>query len=161
MNKRLPSPALIISVLALFVALSGTALAAGIVPLAKRALSADKAKTAAIADNAKKLGGQTAAAIQAAAAQAAQAPGPASSVAALVSVKTAPFALAPAGQQMFTAACAAGEKAVGGGFTYDGAALIQPVDSLPTADGSGWQLYLVNFSDSQAGSGTIQVVCIK
>ena len=46
-RKRLPSPALVIAVLALFVALSGTAVAAGIVPLAKRAL---------VADNAKKLG---------------------------------------------------------------------------------------------------------
>ncbi len=47
---RLPGPAMIVALLALFVALSGTAVAAGIVPLAKRAL---------VADNAKKLNGAT------------------------------------------------------------------------------------------------------
>jgi len=41
---------MIVALLALFVALSGTAVAAGIVPLAKRAL---------VADNAKKLNGAT------------------------------------------------------------------------------------------------------
>jgi Collagen triple helix repeat (20 copies) len=56
MRKKIPSPALVIAVLALFVALSGTAVAAGIVPLAKRALTADKAK---VADNARRLGGKT------------------------------------------------------------------------------------------------------
>ena len=58
--RKRPSPALVVALLALFVSLSGTAVAAGVVPLAKRALTADKAK---VADNAKKLEGQTAAAI--------------------------------------------------------------------------------------------------
>jgi hypothetical protein len=49
---RRPSPALVVAMLALLVSLSGTAVAAGVVPLAKRALTAD---------NAKKLGGQSAA----------------------------------------------------------------------------------------------------
>ena len=49
-----PSPALVLAVVALFVALSGTAVAAGVVPLAKRAL---------VADNAKKLQGKTTAQI--------------------------------------------------------------------------------------------------
>ena len=35
-GKRMPSPALVLSVAALFVSLSGTAIAAGVVPLAKR-----------------------------------------------------------------------------------------------------------------------------
>jgi len=47
---RMPSPAMMVALLALFVALGGTAVAAGIVPLAKRAL---------VADNAKKLNGGT------------------------------------------------------------------------------------------------------
>ena len=55
-GRRMPSPALVIAVAALFVSLGGTAVAAGVVPLAKRAL---------VADNAKKLGGQTATAIAA------------------------------------------------------------------------------------------------
>ena len=53
---RLPSPAMIVALLALFVALGGTAVAAGVVPVAKRAL---------VADNAKKLNGLTAAQIAA------------------------------------------------------------------------------------------------
>ncbi len=51
---RLPSPAMAVALAALFVALSGTAVAAGVPALAKRAL---------VADNAKKLGGQTPAAL--------------------------------------------------------------------------------------------------
>ena len=47
---RLPSPAMAVALAALFVALSGTAVAAGVPALAKRAL---------VADNAKKLGGKT------------------------------------------------------------------------------------------------------
>ena len=50
-KTQLPSPAMIVALLALFVALGGTAVAAGVVPLAKRAL---------VADNAKKLNGLTA-----------------------------------------------------------------------------------------------------
>jgi hypothetical protein len=55
MNQRWikrPSPALVVAIIALFVALGGTAgaVVAAAVPLAKRAL---------VADNAKKLGGQT------------------------------------------------------------------------------------------------------
>ena len=82
-GRKRPSPALVIAVLALFVSLSGTAVAAGVVPLAKRALSADKAKQA---DNAKKLEGQTAAAILA---KAAQTPGRRARAAGLVTVKQA------------------------------------------------------------------------
>ena len=46
LGLKKPSPALVIALLALFISLSGTAVAAGIVPLAKRALTADKAKVA-------------------------------------------------------------------------------------------------------------------
>ena len=80
---RLPSPAMAVALAALFVALSGTAVAAGVPGLAKRAL---------VADNAKKLGGQTPAALLASAKQAADAsasaaaqqPGPSSTAAGLV-----------------------------------------------------------------------------
>jgi hypothetical protein len=48
---RGPSPSVTLALLALFVALGGTAVAANVVPLAKRAL---------VADNAKKVGGLTA-----------------------------------------------------------------------------------------------------
>ena len=86
-GRKMPSPALVIAVLALFVSLSGTAVAAGVVPLAKRALTAD---------NSKKLGGQTADSI---AASAAQRPGPASSAAGLFTVKSTAWSLGPGGLQ--------------------------------------------------------------
>ena len=156
-SSKRPAPASVIALLALFVALSGTAVAATVVPLATRALTADKAKHAAVADVAKKLGPQATSAL---ARQAAQSPGPASSAAGLVSTKTGAFALNADEGRMFSAACAAGEKAVGGGFGYDSSALVLAVDSLPTGDGSGWQLYLMNLSDSGA-SGTVYAVCIR
>jgi hypothetical protein len=56
LGSRLPSPSLVLSVAALFVALSGVATAAGIVAYAKHA---------GMADNAKHLGGKTAAQIAA------------------------------------------------------------------------------------------------
>ena len=134
-------------------ALSGTAVAAGIVPLAKRALTADKAKTALVAANAKKLGGQTAAQIAALS-------GPASSVAGLVSIKTAPFSIAVGSGGQFAAACAAGEKAIGGGYTTQaGVPLI--VESTQTSNGGGWQLTLVNLDDTDTATGTVEAVCVK
>src|SRR3954447_8001041 len=99
-----PSPALVVASLALAVSLSGTAVAAGVVPLAKRSLSAD---------NAKKLQGETKAQIAAAAAAL---PGPASSAAALISVKSAPWSLAAGQGADITVACDGGQKAVSGGF---------------------------------------------
>jgi hypothetical protein len=61
MNRhgKLGGPAFVLAMIALFVALTGGAVAAGIVPLAKHALTADTAT------NAKKLGGQTPAQIKA------------------------------------------------------------------------------------------------
>lgn len=151
------SPALVVALVALFVSLGGTAVAAGVVPLAKRALMADRAKQAAVADVAKKLGPQaTAALVQ----QAGQQPGPASSAAGLVSVKSAAFSLTPKQGSMFTATCGSGEKAVSGGFGYDSNALVLAMDSLPTGDGGGWQVYLGNLSDA-AAAGTVYAVCLR
>ena len=70
---RLPSPAMFIALVSLFVALTSTGWAQNAVPLAKRALTADKAKVAA---NAQRLQGRTAAAIAAT-------PGPATDAATL------------------------------------------------------------------------------
>ena len=69
LRMKRPSPAFVVAMIALFVALGGTAgaVATQAVPLAKRAL---------VADNAKKLGGQTLAQLSARAAQAAQAAAP-------------------------------------------------------------------------------------
>ncbi len=164
MNKkrsfRLPSPAMTVAATALLIALSGTAVAGavGIVPLAKRALTADKAKVATLALNSQKVGGQTPAAIVA---QASAAPGPASSAAGLVVNKSAAYSLNPQGEQLVTASCDAGTKAVGGGFSDSTSALVLSAGSSPTADGSGWTEDLINLSSSTAGGGTIIVACIK
>ena len=148
MRVRLPSPALAVAMAALFISLSGTAVAAGIVPLAKRALSADTAK---------KLGSQTAAQISSAAA--AQ-PGPASTASGLMAVRTAPLNVAADGIAPGSVACASGEKATGGGFAgSSGAPLV--LSSAPTSDGSGWSVLVLNLSESSGASGTVQAVCVK
>jgi hypothetical protein len=149
-GRKLPSPAIVIAVLALFVSLSGTAVAAGVVPLAKRALSADKAKQA---DNAKKLGGETAAAIIA---KAAQTPGPAGTAAGLVSAKQASDSLAAQTGREFVIACDGGKKVISGGFASDGSVLT--FDSRPISD-STWGIYLMNIGDGNAGV-TLHALCI-
>lgn len=136
-----PSPALLIACFALFVALGGTAIAAA--PAVKRAL---------FANNAGKLQGKTAA-------QIAALPGPARAAANLISVKAAPFALNPDGEGAFTVQCGAGERAISGGFKTPN--FVVSVDTLPTNDGRGWQLYLINLSSSQFAAGAVQAVCIR
>jgi len=140
---RRPSPALVVALLALFVALSGTAVAAGVVPLAKRALTADTAK------NSLKLGGLTAAQVGS------LAPPP------NVYIKTAPWTLAAGSDpQDFTTACDAGEHVVSGGYDNpDGNALAQ--DTHPSADGLSWVINLQNLSPSDDSAGTLYAVCLR
>jgi hypothetical protein len=148
-GRKLPSPALVIAVLALFVSLSGTAVAAGVVPLAKRALTAD---------NAKKVGGQSADAI---AASAAQRPGPASSAAGLVTVKTAAWSLGASSINDFAVMCDAGQKAVGGGFE-DPNGYAHAWDTRPTSDGGGWRTQVGVGPDAPGQqSGTVYAVCVR
>lgn len=155
---RKPGPAMVVALVALTVALSGSAVAAGIVPLAKRALSADNAKHALVADSARKLGTQTAAQI---AAQAAQAPGPASTAAGLVVVKTAGWTNSPGQEQNDTVTCDAGQKAIGGGWADPGD-WSQTYQSFPTADGTGWTRQVYTFSNAPGTqSGTLYAVCLK
>lgn len=156
LRKRRLTPAFVVAVIALFVGLGGTAgaVATQAVPLAKRAL---------VADNAKKLGGQSPAAISARAAKAALAlspagPRPASSAAGVVTVKTAAASLPANGDGPFTVSCDAGQKAVGGGFSSDG--VVFNFDSFPAGE-SGWNLYLVNASESSEASITLYVTCIR
>ncbi len=146
-----PSPALVVALVALFVALSGTAFAVGnaVVPLAKRAL---------VADNAKKLNGQAPPALIA---QAAQQPGPASSAASLIVVKTAPWTLNPRGEANFTATCDAGQKAIAGGWSDPGD-WSSSYQSLPTADGAGWTVNIYTTSSAPgAQSGSVYAICLK
>jgi hypothetical protein len=135
----LPKPATVLAAVALFVALSGTAVAAGIVAKAKFAL------------NAGKLQGKTAA-------QVAAQPGPASTAASLVATRTSSFSIAADEVKVVSAACESGEKATGGGYATNGAVL--SVASAPTNDGAAWQVGLANIGSSSA-SGTAYAVCVK
>ena len=148
--RKRPSPALVVALVALFVSLSGTAVAAGIVPLAKRALTADKAK---VSDNARKLGGQTSAALLA---RAAGMPGPASSAGGLVTVKQVADSLAADSGREFVVACDGGRKVISGGFASDGS--VVPMDSRPMSD-TAWGLYLLNLDDTGMGV-RLYAVCI-
>ncbi len=140
---RHPSPALVIAVLALFISLSGTAVAAGVVPMAKKAL---------FANNAGKLQGKTLTQVAALA-------GPASKAASLVTVASAPFSLGVSEERDFTVQCASGAKAISGGYTSPNSVLA--FDSRPTPDGAGWGVYLVNLSNSAAGAGAAYAVCLR
>ena len=167
---RPPSPAMTVALVALFVALSGTAFAVGnaIVPLAKRALTADNAKVAnlakeaSVAANARKLGGQDGAAlVQQAVTQASKAAGPASTVAGLITVKTAPWTVGPGSTGDFLVSCDAGQKAVSGGWE-DPAGWGHPWDTRPTPDGAGWRT-IVGVSSQAPGAqtGTVYAICVK
>ena len=125
-GRKMPSPALVIAVLALFVSLSGTAVAAGVVPLAKRALTAD---------NSKKLGGQTADAI---AASAAQRPGPASSAAGLFTVKSTAWSLGPNGRNDFAVMCDRARRRSAAASTIRTDTRTRGT-RRPTGDGAGWR----------------------
>jgi hypothetical protein len=166
MSKRLPisRPAFALLVVLLFTALSGTAVAAGVVPLAKKAL---------FANNAGKLQGKTAAQVAAipgpatdsptvagqTPAQIAALPGPASSAGGLVAYRTAAFSLGPGGAADVTVSCSSGERAVSGGYSTPN--LVFRLDSFPASDGAVWQMYLLNVSSSQSAAGTLYAVCLK
>jgi hypothetical protein len=147
--------AFVVSLIALFVALGGTAGASeqAAVPLAKRAL---------VADNAKKLGGQTAAQIiakgaVAGAALSAQTAGPASTAASLVTTKTTSVQIAAEGANGADVTCDSGAKVVGGGLSSDGAVLI--IDSYPMND-TTWSAGGLNIG-STAANATVYAVCVK
>jgi hypothetical protein len=149
--------AFVVAMIALFVALGGTAgaVVTAAVPLAKRAL---------VADNAKKVGGLTAAQVAAAGARASVAvvaqalPSAATS---LVSTQTAPFSLAAGAEQVVTASCGTGSKALAGGFVNPTTALVVSAGSTPTSDGTGWSEDLINLDSATTGSGTVVATCLK
>jgi hypothetical protein len=155
-----PSPAFVVAMIALSVALGGTAgaVVTAAVPLAKRALTADKAKVATVAENAKKLGGQTS---QQIVSQASQLPGPASSAAGLVTIKTGTWSLAPDGQSDFAVVCDSPQKAIAGGWD-DQSGWAHAWDDRPTSDGNGWRMYMtVSAGAPGPQSGGLYAVCIK
>ena len=154
-SSKRSTAALVVAMLSFFVALSGTAgaVVSAAVPLAKRAL---------VADNAKKVAGQTPAQIaQQAAQQAAAQPGPASTAAGLVTVKTGSWSNGAGSGNDFTVTCDTGQKAVGGGWD-DPAGWSHSWDDRPTSDGAGWHIY-VSTGPSAPGtqSGGLYAVCLR
>ncbi|MGZ8693986.1 MAG: hypothetical protein ACXWYS_00955 [Gaiellaceae bacterium] len=145
---RLPSPALVVACLALLVALGGTAVAAGVVPLAKRAL---------VADNAQKLQGRTASALTAQAASRAKP----TSVAEFVSMKEGPWTLDPDDGDEFSVTCDRGTKVVSGGID-DPSGFALSLNGAPTSDGTTWRT-LVYVSDEAPApqSGKLYAICVK
>ena len=150
-SSKRSTAALVVAMVSLFVALSGTAgaVVSAAVPLAKRAL---------VADNAKKVGGQTPTQI---AQQAAAQPGPASTAAGLVTVKTGSWSNGAGSGNDFTVTCDTGQKAVGGGWDDPGG-WSHSWDDRPTSDGAGWHIY-VSTGPSAPGnqSGGLYAVCLR
>lgn len=165
-----PSPAMVVALLALFVALSGSAIAAGVVPLAKRALTADNAKrlagqsmsqvvaaASAHANDSDHLQGKTADELVAAAQT--------KSAAGFFTLKQGMFSMPTApGQgkaQVLdqTLPCDSGQKAISGGFTYSQAPAYL-VESAPTADGTSWHLQIENDSTADGAFGNTYVICV-
>lgn len=165
-----PSPAMVVALLALFIALSGSAIAAGVVPLAKRALTAD---------NAKKLGGQSVAQVVASASAHANdsdhlqgktadelvASAQTKSAAGFFSLKEGMFSMPTAPGQGkaqvldVTLPCDAGQKAISGGFQYSQAPAYLD-ESGPTADGTAWHLQIENDSTANGAFGNTFVICV-
>jgi len=162
MRVKLPSPAMVVAATALIVALTGTAIAAQVVPLANRAK---------VADNAKKLGGKTPAQVALTpgpattldgktAAEIAATPGPASTIAGAIVYKTSTRTLEPGVIVDVTTACEAGQKAVGGGFQGPDNNFITTFDSRPSPDGAAWRLRLASYDPGNA-TVTLVAVCVK
>ena len=152
MRKKIskPSPAFVVALAALFVALGGTAGAVvnAAVPLARRAL---------VADNAKKLGGKAETDVVAEAVdQAAQRPGPASTAGGLVAVKTSSATIAAQAGGEFAVSCDSGKKIISGGFSTNGS--VFSLDTRPTSDVT-WSTYLVNAGNGTA-TITLYAVCL-
>lgn len=150
-GSRRSTAALVVAMISLFVALGGTAgaVVTAAVPLAKRAL---------VADNAKKLGGQSAAQI---AEQAAAQPGPASTAAGLVTVKTGTWSLGPNAQGDFTVTCDSGQKALGGGWDDPGG-WAHAWDDRPASDGTGWRMFITMSSNAPGTqTGGLYALCLR
>jgi hypothetical protein len=168
------TPSVVVSMVALFAALAGTGWAQEAVPLAKRALSADKAK---VATNAQKLNGRTATQIAATpgpgtdaatlngrtAAQLAATPGPTGTIAGgLFTIRSTGWSISNQDEDVDARAlCLPGERAVNGGWDQAvGVAEIRADRPIP--DGSGWFINVFGESgDNLPANGSVWVICAK
>ena len=167
---RPPSPATVIALLALFIAMSGTAVAAGVVPLAKRAL---------VADNAKALQGKTVTQLLAHeqlpakkavetdkldgmhAQDIAALPGPASSATGLMTIKTQSAGqVADDGRtHPFTISCDSGQSVQSAGFSADN--VVAAFESYPLSS-STWSMDLAHVGANPTPANvTLYAVCVK
>jgi hypothetical protein len=136
-----PSAAMVVALLALFVALGGTAVAAGVVPIAKRAL---------VADNAKKLNGLTAGQI-------------AAGIQNRIIVKTGLWSVNANSDASVGVRCDPGSRSLSGGYVNTTGAPTPAVviaQSFPTSQPPGWAFDLFNLSNSLGASGILYVVCL-
>lgn len=136
---RTPSPALVISLIALFISLAGTSIAAA--PPVKRAL---------FAANAGKLQGKRLKEVAAM-------PGPTRSIGDLVYARTVDRVLQPGQETDVTASCGPGAKAISGGFISEGAVTTR--DTRASTD-NAWTYLVVN-TGATATEVTVQAICVR
>ena len=156
MPRLVSNPALAVACISLAVSLSGTAVAAGIVANARHA---DRADVAARALNADRVQNRTAVQIAAAGAAAgAQLPGPASTAASLVTVKTQTAAPLPAKTTAtYSIVCDGSARMVAGGYSSPGP--VHSFDSRPAGE-SAWTFELAN-DDTVPAEITLYATCLK
>jgi hypothetical protein len=140
---KLPSPAMTVALIALFVALAGSATAGVVVSFAQRAGTAN---------NAKKLQGKTAA-------QVAAMPGPASTIQDLVEVRTSTGIIPPGIVLPGQVSCQEGERVIAGGYSAVGGVIV-PGDSHPTGDDT-WTILFNNVLGVTPASVTLYAVCVE
>ncbi len=161
---RLPSPAMVVAIVALFIALSGSAVAGVLITsadikdgtilgrdIANKAITSTKlaqGKGSGLnADKVDNLSSEQMVAM----------PGPASTAVGLLTTRTTNNTIAPGAAGDYTAACAPGEKATGGGSSSFGAVLT--LDSRPNTE-SSWSTFVANVGD-QPVALTVWVVCLR
>jgi hypothetical protein len=138
------TPALVIAVLALSVALAyaADAVVSAAVPLARRAL---------VAENANKLNGQTAREI-------AKTPGPASTAIGIITTRSKTIQFAGGAVELWTVECSTDEKVISGGFSSD-VAVVNLVVSHAVNERT-WQWGFANLG-SKSGTIRLDAICIR
>jgi hypothetical protein len=142
---RRPSPALVVAVIALFVTLSGTAVAAR--PVAR----------ALFANNAGKLQGRTRVQVVAEAVAAVRPPA-VTSVRGLVSSVNREFFALPGSGTTETVACTSG-RAISVYWTTTGNGAAVPSNITPVSE-SSWRVIISNLRTDGPAQGTLTLVCI-
>jgi hypothetical protein len=143
---RKPGPALVIALIALFVSLGGTAVAAA--PVAR----------ALFANNAGKLQGRTRAQVVAEAVAAVRPPA-VTSVRGLVSSASQEFFALPASGTTETVSCTAG-RAISVYWTTTGEGAAVPTNVTPVSE-SSWRVIMSNLRTDGPARGTITLVCVS